>query len=76
MFIDMEDHMIRPLVARRREKRCKIKYLELVQYTQAVGDTLRAKNGSKALRPEQVLYLEEGTRSASLQHDSARGGYD
>lgn len=76
MLIDVLVPTIRPLVARCREERRKITYLERFQYAQAKSDVLHARSVSKAVRSSQLLYLEEGNCSASLQQGSARSGYD
>lgn len=75
MFVDGLDPAIRALVARHREEKRRITYLELVQYAQAEGDTLRARSKPK---PRSKAFCAEGsTPSSSIFHGNpAEPGMD
>ncbi|CAN8073121.1 unnamed protein product, partial [Agarophyton chilense] len=65
MFVNGLDPSIRALVARHREEKRKLTYLELVQYAQAEGDTLRARQNRKS-RPTRALLADGDNSSLSL----------
>lgn len=65
MFVDGLDPSIRALVARHREENRRISYLELVHYSQAEGDTYRARNGNRK-RSSQALLADASDSSLSV----------
>ncbi|CAN8062292.1 unnamed protein product [Agarophyton chilense] len=65
MFVDGLDPAIKALVARRREEKRRMSYLELVQYAQAEVDSLRARQPT-GRRLSKVLHAEVSSPSLSL----------
>lgn len=75
MFIDGLDPGIKTLVARHREEKRKLSYLELVQYARAEGDALRARGSTTRPKPAKALLAEPD--SLSLMADrTPREGFD
>lgn len=73
MLVDGLDPGIRALVSRYREEKRKATYLELVQYAQAEGDTLRARDPRR--RSSKALFVENEASSASLPNPGPPSGF-
>lgn len=77
MFIDELDPPIKTLVAHYREQHPKVTYLELIQFTRAEGEALRARDSSTQQNATRALRLQTGSSSICIgASDNPNLGYD